>query len=226
MNSKELSNKLDQDIQTISNEISTALVERDAPPNSMETGEMRLKKEKREIADIFNKLKSKVEKGMKLIMGKDQSIDTNISKKNLMVEIQEGKSMQEIYGISDETIEHFYHAAKAIYDRKDYEDAINAFSFLCFLNRKNYAFWIGLGNSEFFCNRFEEALQAYAFAVLADPFEPTPHIQSCFCYEKMGDRELAKNALDLALISMGDNVEHAEMKKNVIEYQKNLKQKG
>ena len=119
--------------------------------------------------------------------------------------IAQDQSLQEICGISETTIESLYQAAKQIYEKQNYSDAAEAFTFLTLLNSKKYTFWIALGNAEYLCHRYEQALVAYAIAVRVDPGDPTSHVYACKCYEEIQEFDNAVNALDLALFVIGES---------------------
>lgn len=113
-------------------------------------------------------------------------------------------SLQEVAGISSDTMEKLYLAAKHLYDKKKYKESADAFGFLATLNADNYAFWLGLGNSEYLCQNYQNALYALAFAFQANPEDPNCHIISCRCYEELKEYENAVSALDMALYVIGN----------------------
>jgi type III secretion system low calcium response chaperone LcrH/SycD len=119
-------------------------------------------------------------------------------------------SLQEIAKVSSATMEKMYLAAKYLYDQQQFKEAADAFGFLTALNADNHAFWLGLGNSEYLCKNYEEALYALAFACQANPDDPNCHIISCRCYEELGEKDNAINALDLAIFVIGDRPEYAQ----------------
>ena len=125
------------------------------------------------------------------------------------------KSVQEIAGMSSETLEALYQSAKYLYEHQQYEEAADSFGLLTLLNAKHPIFWLGLGNSEFFCHRYEPALTAYAMAVYVNPFDPTPHLYSCKCYEEIHELDNAVNALDLALYVLEQNQDESGMKEQI-----------
>ena len=131
-------------------------------------------------------------------------------------------TFQEIFALTNETLESLYRSAKYIYEHQNYQEAASAFAVLTIINPTHYIFWIGLGNSEYFCQNYEAALIAYAMAAQADPFDPLCHIFSSKCYEEIKDKTLAINALDLAILTMGDNPTYAELKKKVQESKNRL----
>lgn len=130
-------------------------------------------------------------------------------------QLSEGKTIQAIAGLTDSSIERLYQAAKYVFDQKCFLDAANAFGFLTMLNASKFAFWLGLGNSEYKLNNYEQALFAYAFACRINPEDYLSHIFSCRCYEALGERDNAINALELALYVLGDNPDKKELKHNL-----------
>jgi type III secretion system low calcium response chaperone LcrH/SycD len=132
------------------------------------------------------------------------------------------KTLEEIFGISDVTIEALYQAAKHLYEQQHYGEAAAAFSVLCVLCPRAHTFWIGLGNSEYFSENYDAALIAYAMSIQAEPRDPTPHFFCARCYEKKGQREFAINALELALIAIGNQEQYASWKQKVAEHKSRL----
>lgn len=130
-------------------------------------------------------------------------------------ELSAGKTLQDMAGISDATIEKLYQAAKQLYEQKRYQEAADAFGFLTMLNSEKYAFWLALGNSEYNLKNYEAALFAYAFACRTNPEDHLCHIFSCRCYEELNDLDNAKNALELAIYVLGDNPDQQDLKSNL-----------
>ena len=135
---------------------------------------------------------------------------------------EQNKSYQEILGVSEATMEAFYQAAKYLYEHKQYEEASAVFQLLTALNAKEPLFWLALGNSEYFCQRHESALIAYAIAGHIDPFDPTCHLYSCKCYEELQQIDKARNALDLALIAIDGIEGQALLVQKIVEEQQRL----
>lgn len=140
--------------------------------------------------------------------------------------LQQEKTLQEICHISDATIESLYQAAKYLYDTEHYEEAANAFAVMTVLNGKRYTFWLALGNAEYVCRRYEPALLAYAMATLLNPLELTCHLQSCRCYEALQQTDNAINALELALLAIGDDRAQFAMKEKIIQHKRSLLEKN
>jgi len=124
-------------------------------------------------------------------------------------------SLQEAIGMSDASLEALYKAAKYLYEHQQYQEAADCFGVLTMLHPKHALFWIGFGNSEYFCNHFEAALIAYAMAVQADPDEVSPHLYSARCYEQLHQYDNAVNALDIALFVIQDDKESHALKEQI-----------
>lgn len=110
-----------------------------------------------------------------------------------------GTSLQELAVVSDAVADKLYQGAKHLYEQKLYDDAADAFCFLASLNPKTFAFWLGLGNSEFCRKCYDKALWALAFACEADPTDPACHLISSRCYVELGEIDEAISSIDLAL---------------------------
>lgn len=127
-------------------------------------------------------------------------------------ELCAGKTLQDMAGISDATVEKLYQAAKQLYEQKRMQEAADAFGFLTMINSEKHAFWLALGNSEYNLKNYEAALFDYAFAYRTNPEDHLCHIFSCRCYEELNDLDNAKNALELAIYVIGDNPDQQELK--------------
>lgn len=136
-----------------------------------------------------------------------------------------GKTLQEVFGIDDDAMELLYRAAKYIYEQQHYGEAAAAFAVLTLMCPNNHTFWIGLANSEYFLRNYEYALVAYAMAAQANPRDPLCHLFSAHCYEAMSQKDLAVNALELALISIGEQQQYANWRKKITEHKQRLSQK-
>lgn len=139
--------------------------------------------------------------------------------------VSSGKTLQEAFELDDEGLERLYGAAKYIYEQQHYSESGAAFSVLTLLSPNNHTFWIGLANSEYFCRNFEHALVAYAMAAHCNPHDPLCHLFSSHCYESMGQKQLALNALDLALVSIGEQEHYATWRQKIIEQKARLAKK-
>ena len=134
-------------------------------------------------------------------------------------------SLKELCNIHDYTLKALYRAAKEVYEHQQYEDACDCFSVLTMIDANEPLFWLALGNSKYFCRQYDAALTAYARVAYMNPFEPMCHVSSSKCYDEMGQTELAVNALDLALLVIGDNKNHESLKLEVEKERKRILKK-
>lgn len=184
----------------------------------------------RELATTQERLK----KGPKMLiqalaeMSQDNSIDNDLiqelykltalasmianERQQFISELGLGKTIQAIAGLSDSSLEKLYQAAKHVFDQKRFSEAADAFGFLTMLNPTKFAFWLGLGNSEFNLKNYEAALFAYAFVCRINPQDYFGHIFSCRCYEALGDMKNAINALEMALDIIGNDPAKKELR--------------
>jgi len=127
--------------------------------------------------------------------------------------LNEGKSLKEIIGYSEEVMEKFYAAAYHLFQMKEYVKSADAFLFLTTLDPYVYNFWLGLGMSEQLKEEYESALIAYSMAILIDPHNPLPHFHSATCYQKTDNLQDMRASLELAIEYAGDLSEFIEIKK-------------
>ena len=123
-----------------------------------------------------------------------------------------GETLQEILGISDETLRSLYTLSRYLYEHQHYEEASGAFYLLSLLNPSYPTFWMGLGNCEYLLQKYQEALSAYAFASQVDPSDATPHILAARCHLELGNLAAATASISVAELSCTDrdNVEHVK----------------
>src|SRR5581483_1350690 len=82
--------------------------------------------------------------------------------------IEEGKSLQEIIGYSDELMEEMYQAACQVFREGHHQEAEDAFLFLTTINPYVYAYWLGLGMSYHLLEEYEQAILGYDCAMALD----------------------------------------------------------
>jgi len=131
-------------------------------------------------------------------------------------QMEEGLTFQEIIGYSHETMEKFYHVAHRLFQAQEYEKAADAFLFLTTLNPYVHHYWLGLGMAEQLNGGVQQALLAYAMAVLTNAESPVPHYHSASCYQVLNDRESALQSLQIAINCAGSSPEHSVLKERAI----------
>jgi tetratricopeptide (TPR) repeat protein len=120
-----------------------------------------------------------------------------------ILKIVSGSSWREALRISKDIVDLLYKAAKNLFDAGNYQDAINAFSFLSWLDSSQYDFWMALGHACFHASSYEQAISAYGVASSIFPQDGLPHIYAASCYEAIEDSDQAQDCLKTSLILEG-----------------------
>lgn len=126
---------------------------------------------------------------------------------------EEKKTIAEICEFGQATLDFFNLIGEKALIANEFEKAIGLYHLLTQINAKNYRWWLGLGNAYFFCNRFEEALDAYLGAQLAEPRNVYGYLYSAACHEKNNNIADAIEELDLAISMMANEPALQELKK-------------
>lgn len=106
--------------------------------------------------------------------------------------------LQEMMGISEETLTQFYQAAQRYFRHKDFQKASDALYVIVGLDPRRYNVWLALGLSEAHNHRFEQALISFSMASIADSESPYPYIYSAEVCIKENRMDEAKIYCDLA----------------------------
>lgn len=122
------------------------------------------------------------------------------------------KSLREMSGITNETIKAFNRAVSDLYEKKQYDKASAVYSFLTFLDPNEPAYWLGLGNSEFFQKNYEKALSAYSSVISLNTQNPVAQFYSAHCYLAMDQTDKAIEMADQALEVIKNIPSSAEQK--------------
>ncbi|MCE5317172.1 MAG: hypothetical protein LLG04_07400 [Parachlamydia sp.] len=115
-----------------------------------------------------------------------------------LFEKDQKQPIRELVGIDQAVVKALYRSGAELYNSKSFNEASAAFTVVTLMEVPAYDAWIGLGNSEFYCQRYQSALIAYAMAAWSNPKNPMPHIYSSHCYEALKQYENALNSLDIA----------------------------
>jgi tetratricopeptide (TPR) repeat protein len=130
-----------------------------------------------------------------------------------------GEPLQDILGVSPLSLQSLYKLSRYLYEHQHYEEASGAFYLLALINPSYHIFWIGLGNCEYFLQRYQEALLAYTFAAQTAPTDPSCHLLIAKCQMALGNYAAATAYLSIAELSQGSE----KVKKQVDELRKELK---
>lgn len=132
---------------------------------------------------------------------------------------------QKQFHVTDEMLSHYYRAATELLHEKRWSDARDAFLFMTFLNPGYQSYWMGLGIAEQAQGQLQAALAAYLMAEALDATNPAVHANAFQCHAALEHADLAAWSYQKALDACGDKPEFADMKTQLVEYQKKLKPK-
>lgn len=102
---------------------------------------------------------------------------------------------QNIFGISNPTLNHLYHLGKKLIEEAQYANAECLFTLLQFLNPYICEFWIGSSMALFFTEQYELALNGFEIAHLLETDKATPLIYCALCNIKLNKTAIAKECL-------------------------------
>lgn len=132
------------------------------------------------------------------------------------------KAIKDILGINAQVLRALYRAAAAIYNEGRFQEAAAAFAVVTLMDIPAHDAWLGLGNSEFYCQRYQSALIAYAMAVWSDPTNPVSHFYAAHCYEALKQYEKGINSLDIAMFVLKDNPKFLGWELKAIDHRNHL----
>lgn len=124
-----------------------------------------------------------------------------------------GKEVAEVLQVSPETISVMYRHALTLFKEEKYQDALDAFLLLNFLDQNNHDIWLGLGMSLQMRKRYESAIIAYELAAIHDPESPVPYFYLAKCLFAIHEHETALDAIELAIGLSEDKNEFFELNK-------------
>lgn len=126
------------------------------------------------------------------------------------------KSVQDVVGVTEETLEILYGAACKLLDDEKYDQAADAFYFLTVLDSRRFAFWYSLGLSQLGQQHYKEALFAFKQASHLDPQDHLTYVYMYGCHEALDERDNALSCLNSALMRINARPECKELQ-NMLE---------
>lgn len=186
---------------------------------------------------------NRIEKGFQIIIGQ---LDRISNKNQILEEIHQAsnklitafndesvpeielsiyETLQEMYGISDDSFQSFYQIAVQLYQEEKIEEALNAFTFLTTLNSLVFEPWLALGSCWFIKKNWMEALRTYSVAALLNFNHPESHLYSAECYLMIQQEKIGKETLTIALSLMSeeqlkefnDQIQHLKKEFHLVE---------
>ncbi len=128
--------------------------------------------------------------------------------------LEQGISIADIRGYSEQEIEALYQVAYNLYQQQKHQDAKTMFLFLSMYEHADARFWLGLGGCCQRLNEFESAINAYSCAALADATNPVYPFHACECYIATKDWDAAKKAIESIEILCDmefDGMDHSQL---------------
>ncbi len=109
---------------------------------------------------------------------------------------EDEKSISELLGISDESLEKAYALALPIFNEGRYEEASQALFLLNFLYPFCPEFVVMLAHAEYHCGRIKDAAFLYDHAFNLDPVDPAPLRYALFCFNKLDEQYAAEQCFE------------------------------
>lgn len=108
-------------------------------------------------------------------------------------------SYQELFSISNETVEKFYEIGLNLFEHEKYQDAADVFFLLNTLDGRRYNVWIAQGLAEKNLESWESAVEAFSRAHVFNKEAPGPLLHSAECYLALGRKSDAKECIENVL---------------------------
>lgn len=104
--------------------------------------------------------------------------------------------LQEMFGLSDETLLHIYAFGRDLVGKGQFQDALALFALLTTLAPHVPSYWISEGLCFQKLNLHEEALAAFSAAKFLNPLDPTPIAYSIESHHILKENEQMKNEIE------------------------------
>lgn len=137
----------------------------------------------------FEKIKNELDEGLAKLV---KSLEEAAAKGNQETKDASSDTTQNIFGLSDASLELFFEAGDRLFNSNDFENSADVFFTTALLNGLDYRVWIALGFSEQQCGHYPLALNAFAVAIILNIESPEPYLYSANCCAVMGDRHEAE----------------------------------
>ena len=122
-----------------------------------------------------------------------------------------GEPLKIARGISDEELNAVYSLAYNYYMTGRYDEALKLFKFLVMFDHMSQKYWTGLGSVYQVMKRWDEAIAAYAQAMIFDVSRPKPIYYAALCYFAKGEKlHAASSIVSFDLFCKGNDPETAK----------------
>lgn len=129
--------------------------------------------------------------------------------------IADGGSLKDIVGVDDDTVEALYALGYNFYVQDKYEEAEKLFQYVCLQSHLEPRYWMALANCRQMLKKYDSAIDGYGYTYVLKQDDPWPVIQGAICHLKMGNKELAAEALTLAEMTIEEGPANEEAKSRI-----------
>lgn len=113
--------------------------------------------------------------------------------------LAEGKSVSDMLGFSEESIDKFYEVAHQLIAQKRFKEAKDAFFFLVTVAPQISECWLGLGLAYGQCKETEGAIQSYLRAIALSPHKADGYIAFARLFTALNDVPSAQKVCDIGM---------------------------
>jgi len=126
----------------------------------------------------------------------------------LLGQVLSGEPMGPDLGYSLEAQEAMYALAYILYSQRRFEDAMRLFCLLVMCDHLDRRYHMGMGACLQVQGQHAQAIRSYGAAANLDMTDPAPFMHVAECHLAVGDRRLARVALDYALVQARAHERH------------------
>lgn len=143
----------------------------------------------------------------------------------IMGRLEKGETLQQIVGVSDETLEEIYTLAHGYYTRGQYEESTNLFLLLVGSAPRVYKYVLGLAASHHQQKSYENAAAGFFLALHLEPENPIPAYYITDCLLKQNFFEEAEECVGLTIDICADRPEYRALKEKCLLINQTIKSK-
>lgn len=222
MQNSTLDSTIQQKIDQLAQEISEEMLKQ-LPPDNISPPSQKTAIAKQEIRDAMTLFFEKLQMSLQHLNQILPTIDTAESglSLDLLWEAFDkaaalaatGRFPKDFCRLSDDQMASFNSAAARYYEGSDYPKAASVYLLLTFLDPRQFAFWQGLGNSEYFNGNDLSALRAYQKVLELNPSDIATYLYCANCHRRLKNQDKAVLCINQALATVEANRDLQQWKK-------------
>lgn len=143
---------------------------------------------------------------------------------NPIAQAEQSLSFQDIFPISDTTVEHFYQCGYRLHQNGQYQEAADVFFVMSSMDYRRHNVWMALGLAEKALSHWDLALAAFSMAILTNMQEPLAFLHSAACYIALGKNIDAQECLQGAAELLQKVTDTTDQTKQIRDYMAALKE--